>query len=144
MTEIERIQSGFFDEEPPAVGTQLKVKSYQGITSFEQTCEVMEVIASQDVDMWPSDEQWSKLLPDWFIQTFQDHTVEELQANKNLWDYGSWLDSMQSRGWQWWSAVSTPQEWKINLTAEEFPFRTSALEYLIRVSGGIVESIIEL
>jgi hypothetical protein len=95
----------------------------------------MVIIAQNDPNNWPSDDEWLKLLPEWFTNPFKDITLEELINNKELWDYSSWLEAMRLRGWTWWSSRYLNDRWEIKLNAYEHPYSIGPLEYLARASG---------
>ena len=58
-----------------------------------------------------------------------------------LWDYGSWLDAMKYRGWEWFSSKVDTTEFIIILVPHELPFSVNPLEYLIYETGISLESI---
>src|SRR5690606_20146071 len=97
---------------------------------------------------WPSDEEWQNCLPPWFIATFEERTLEEIrkmevqELEENvwlLWDYGSWLDAMRLRGWEWWSSLCDPLEgeWSALLLQHELVYSIQPLIYLARESGAL-------
>lgn len=98
--------------------------------------EVLKLIAAESINgTWPNDDEWLDQLPSWFTQPFQDRTIEQVLADESLWDYGSWLDAMRHRGWQWWSSSTDDDEIKITLQREDDVYSIEPLVYLVRQCG---------
>jgi hypothetical protein len=95
----------------------------------------MGLVAQAQKDEWLSDEEWQRQLPDWFLRSFEGHTVEQIAASTLLWDFGSWLDAMRRPGWEWWSSAAGEQTGIVRCTAQEYPFAIEPLIYLIRSAG---------
>jgi hypothetical protein len=76
------------------------------------------------------------------MQSFHDHSVEELLSDPSLWHFGSWVDAMKDTGWEWWSSSLDGDCWTVNLWALSDPYSLGPLEYLCRVAGG--ESVVAL
>jgi hypothetical protein len=98
--------------------------------------EVMSVIASYNPTNWPDDNTWDLQLPRWFVNKIKSYSLEEInQSGHLLWDYGSWLDAMKFRGWEWFSSKVDHNGFLIYLKAIDFPFSVNPLEYVIYESG---------
>src|SRR6266436_6635572 len=87
-------------------------------------------------ETWPTDEQWEQLLPSWFVETFKGYTPQEIHQSGWRWDYGSWLDSMKERVWQWWGYQQEDGILTVQLQLDSWPYSIGALKYLARVAGG--------
>ncbi len=144
-TETYRVNEYLKGELPPPVGVRVEVFPTDKTKPYlDRTREVMAIIASQEVTDWPSDERWLEMLSSWFLGSFEEHTFEEIVANEELWTFGSWLDAMKGRGWEWWSSKKMPNHSIISLFAFSWPYSLGPIEYLIRVSGASIHSISEL
>jgi hypothetical protein len=87
-------------------------------------------------ETWPTDKQWEHLLPSWFIRTFKESTPDDIHESGWRWDYGSWLDSMRERVWQWWGYQQDDKILTVQLQLDSWPYSIGALKYLARVAGG--------
>ena len=143
MSEFERFQMNNKQGYAPGLWLTLHIDlGKQSQETLEKILGVMNAwISTVDLqqgnqETWPSDEQWQEILPNWFIDTFKGHSIEEILASKWLWDYSSWIDSMRNRVWEWWGYQQYDSMLTIQLQLDSWPYSISALEYLIRVAGG--------
>ncbi len=143
QNEVVRIIHNIAGEQPPRTGFIVSIGAQGDESSLNRTMEVMSVVAQQDPELWPSDDEWERILPAWFVTETQAHTREDIQRDENLWEFGSWLDSMKRRGWFWWSSHYSDGEWQAWLLAHEFVYSIGALRYLIYVAGGEITGIEE-
>ncbi len=104
-------------------------------TSISKIKEVIEKIALYTNDTWPNDDEWKKILPHWFICAITSHTLKEIYDNDKLWEYGSWLDAMKQRGWEWWGYNINDDGFTIQLVALTMPYSIEPFDYLLRQSG---------
>lgn len=135
--ETERVEYNLRGEPSPPVEVRLvgSVKGDAGVC-LSRVREVMRVVAHQrDDGAWPEDSWWEAHLPEWFLEPFRGRTMDEVLANPELWDFGSWLDAMKSPGWEWWSSDVQKEGWTIRLRAHSDPFSIGPLEYLARAAG---------
>ncbi len=96
----------------------------------------MQVVAAQPQDTWPQERRWRQLLPTWFLACFDNRSLDEILADESLWHFGSWLDAMRLRGWEWWSSrLEDEATWEVFLAAFEWPYSIGPFEFLARVSG---------
>lgn len=115
----------------------------------EESCiarviSVIDLISKYDRDAWPDDYYWSKVLPQWLLETFKSYTPSELAtilSNRSKWEnlawtFGSWLDRMRDRDWRWWSLDHKDGKITIYLSIDGYPSSTKALEHLIVTAGG--------
>ena len=105
---------------------------------------VMELITENARGCWQEDDYWSAQLPDWLLKTFTTYTREDLSAilaDRSSWDnlswtFGSWLDRMRDRDWEWWSLEKVEQRVTVFVVVDGYPCSTKALEHLITAAGG--------
>jgi len=123
-------------EVPPAIRLRLRfLSTTSGDEVLERARQVMRLVAVAQAQVWPSDDDWRRRLPEWFISSFEGHNLEELLARPELWDFGSWLDAMKSPGWEWWSCQSDDRGGTVRAVAHSDPFSIEPLIYLLRVAG---------
>lgn len=138
-SEAERVRKNVNGERPP-FPTLKVIAECEGIAevSLGRVKEVLEIVSKQNAQHWPSDKEWQALLPKWFIEPFLNRKLEEVLADdsERLWDYGSWLDAMRRRGWEWWSSLPPSQDgWEAFLAAFDSPYGIGPFEYLVLASG---------
>ena len=106
---------------------------------------LQQIIDCSSNDHWPSDEEWTARLPQWFTSTFEGRTIEAVLADENLWDYGSWLDAMRHRGWEWWNSSfdEAQHKWAATLVRAEDVYSIEPLVYLARQSGASAVEVTE-
>lgn len=98
--------------------------------------EIAMIIAKQTIENYPSDEEWDKLLPEWFLKPMKERSIEELiQSKENIWHYASWTDNLRYRGWVWYSSKTTLNGFDIILDAFDIPYNVNAFEYIIYATG---------
>ncbi len=107
--------------------------------------EIVELIAEESSNgTGPNDDEWTARLPSWFTAPFQGRTIEQVLEDKTLWNYGSWLDAMRHRGWQWWSSSCAGDSWSATLLREDDVYSIEPLIYLARQSGASSVDVIEI
>jgi len=135
--EAERIKHNVRGEKPPSLEVRIRARA----TGASREClarvrEVMEIVAKQrEREDWPKDSWWRHHLPSWFLDPFRGRSMEDVLANPELWDFGSWLDAIKSPGWEWWSSEDDKEGWTVRLQAYSDPFSIGPLEYLARAAG---------
>ena len=130
-----RIEQDISGEAAPAVALQLRFTSAGRTGVLERTRHVMRLVAAAQETEWPADEEWRRRLPEWFVRTFEGHSLDELMANQNIWTFGSWLDAMKHPGWEWWSSAATGNEGIVRCVAHADPYAIEPLIYLLRSAG---------
>jgi hypothetical protein len=139
--EVDRVHSNVGGEQAPPVWVKLDCRSNADVESgLVRVRDVMELVARARGAGWPVDGWWEQKLPTWFLDSFIGHTLDDIQKNPMLWDFGSWLDAMKNPGWEWWSSSLTKNGWIINLSAFNDPYSVEPLGYLARAAGA--ESVI--
>ena len=145
LSEHERLYRYRSGEKPLVMSTSIAVKSADDEEWLERVLTVMELIV-KNADNWPDDDYWRQTLPEWLLNSFKEYTQEEIAARLadrstwgNLqWSFGSWLDRMRDRSWEWWSVARTSDGAIINVKVDGYPFSTKTLEHLIYAAGGKV------
>jgi hypothetical protein len=147
ITERERIEQFRNGEQPPEPHWTYTIRlTHEATQCLARILAVVSIIAQQPRDAWPSDEEWRQMLPAWFVKSFATYTVEEAQAllarlpkeqwSEIPWEFGSWLDAIRGRGWEWWSFKQAEAELQIHLTLNEWPASLEAFEVIVKASGG--------
>jgi hypothetical protein len=118
---------------------------WDGITHdcVNKVTSVMQLVADHQ-DNWPEDSYWKEQLPEWLLATFKVYSEAELAeilSDRSLWSevdwtFGSWLDRMRDRDWEWWSFEVSNDAVIIILAVDGDPFSAGALEHLIVAAGG--------
>jgi hypothetical protein len=129
-----------------------------------QKCkEVMQLIIYYQLEKWPSEEEWYKLLPNWFVSICSsEKTPEEdeeylkrwrqLSANEQMlseeessWsvmEWVSWFEPSDApcdrRYWFWWDAfIQDPDTLLLAIAVIDLPFPSGTLFWLLKASGAI-------
>ena len=116
---------------------------------------VLAMVLTHGGDPWPSDEEWKRILPSWFVERcVPDKSMEEAerwlewwrtlpverqaQANRENWSVGNWVAWFEpgERCWRWRGA-SVKDSYQICVCAliDEWPFAWGALEWLFLAAG---------
>jgi hypothetical protein len=129
-----------------------------------QKCkDVMQLIISYQLEEWPSEDEWYKLLPNWFVSICSsEKTPEEdeeylkrwrqLSANEQMlleeessWSVMEWVnwfepsdDPRDQRYWFWWDAfIQDPDTLLLAIAVMDIPFPSGTLFWLLKASGAI-------
>jgi hypothetical protein len=130
-----RITNYTHGETPPPVVVTMQAVCSDLPACLDRVKEVMVVIARYRPDAWPSDEEWERLLPAWFVTKTKAHTIEEIERDERCWDWEGWLDAMKVRGWEWWSSTCSQTGWACYLVAHSWPYGSGPLEYVAYSAG---------
>ncbi|OCG73066.1 hypothetical protein A9G42_11700 [Gilliamella sp. Nev6-6] len=124
---------------------------------------ILVIVNYNSEPVWPSFEEWLKILPDKFINNCaKELTKEELKEQKIQWDnltyeqrleeakkdqawtLSDWLGWLEpdAREWFWWNAHKFDGEienthFLIEVTALDDPFPSGALKWLFKACGAI-------
>lgn len=140
--EQRRIIDNISNEYPLGVRLEFKISCNDPAPRLKRIKDLMFVIASKRADEWPDEEMWSRILPQWFVQKIKSYTVDELYQSPNLlWHYGSWIDALRFRGWEWFSSFRGDDFFSIQLEALAFPYSVNPLEYVIYETGVPIDNI---
>jgi hypothetical protein len=109
----------------PGVGTVRFVMESAGDADdvLRKTKDVLSTILQHGSESWPSEDEWRKLLPAWFVaRCAQEKSAEEAekwlewwrglppdqqeQANRENWSLSNWLAWFEpgEEHWSWWDA----------------------------------------
>jgi hypothetical protein len=128
-----------------------------------QRCkEVMQLILDHQMRKWPSEEEWYKLLPKWFIgacapeKTLEEDEdylekwrqlspQEQMLLEESPWSIMEWVswfepseDSYNQRCWFWWNAfIKDANTLVIAVAVVDFPTPYGSLFWLLKASGAI-------
>ncbi|MFP4299056.1 MAG: hypothetical protein ACLFT0_14625 [Spirulinaceae cyanobacterium] len=125
-----------------------------------QNCrEVLALVLQQYEGTWPSEEEWFKILPQWFIQQCaaektleedeqytarwrtlsREEQIQELEQERwSVMEWVSWFDLDEPRYWFWWDAViENSNSFWVTLEAIDIPFPYGSFEWLLKASGAI-------
>ena len=136
MHEKDRIESYLHRELPNSGYLVLKAITPQPMKKLVLIKEVISKITEFDNVAWPSDDFWEKTLPNWFVTKIKENSIEDILSSKyELWEFGSWLDAMRFRGWEWYSSNCTTDYFEIVLEPVSFPFSINPLKFVIYSTG---------
>lgn len=114
---------------------------------------IVQLIAAQSREAWPTEATGRALLPSWFINdSFTFFTTEEAQFfvmttpkgkwAELAWNFDGWLEAIRDRGWAWWSSrVRGDGKAEICLSLGEWPASLEAFEQIVRAIGAKLTSI---
>jgi len=148
MTQIDELQRVYRfrnGEIPSALYETIVFECDDRNECITKLLSVMELIAEQQPDHWPDDDYWRKALPGWLTGTFRTYTSQELAEIRSdrsrwpdlAWTFGSWIDRMRDRDWEWWSiGVGIDNSITVRLVIDGHPFSAKALKHLISAAGG--------
>jgi len=157
--EIRHLEEGAIpSERPTKMGTvRFEVDCPGNADLILRRCkEVLQVVIAQSKDQWPSNEQWSLILPEWFIVSCGKELSKEeadqwlnwwrkLKPNeqaqaeaKKKWSLSSWIYWFQpeQRLWFWWDAeIVDPCKIRVAVEVSSWPFPWGALRWLFMAAG---------
>ncbi len=142
--QVARILNFILAEPAPPIRLSVRFTGADAGAVVDRVRAVMMQVAAAQSGSWPDDEQWRRSLPGWFKRSFEGCTDEELFADPNRWDFGSWLDAMKHPGWEWWSSGLSESTYVIECTAFALPFALDPLLYLVRAAGAEEVSVASL
>ena len=146
------------DAKPEGMGTVRFVCHANGDSRkvIENAKSVLKLVNEHSRSVWPSDEQWTRILPEWFLaecgpELTAEQAEQEIESERHLsveqraelervarWsaaDWTYWLHPNQ-RLWFWWdAAVLTEHDFVVAVETHEWPFPSGALKWLLRASG---------
>jgi hypothetical protein len=147
-------------ETPKGLGTERFQVTCKGNSRevLARTKEVLEMVLFHCAQgPFPSDEQWRRVLPVWFLSEFaRERTEEETEEYKKWWNGISWEQKQtqlkkaekwifsnwiywfrpENRAWWWWDAAATDSNiiW-VTLVVKDWPFPWESLERLFIAAG---------
>lgn len=116
---------------------------------LERCKDVLKKVIGSELSYEDSVDDWSALLPEWFVEACADEISRE-EADKilatpegfailaNRWTVKGFIDWFrpEDRSWFWWNGkVKDSNTLMIQLVVYGFPFAWGALEFLLKASG---------
>jgi hypothetical protein len=123
---------------------------------IQRAKEVMLIVSERTISGWPSNDEWKRTLPSWFLaecaplktREESDRFMEwwrglspEEQARaerEEAWSLDAWLHWMSpdNRCWTWWDARTNTMDTAIvAVEVKDWPFPWGALRWLFRAAG---------
>jgi len=138
VSERDRIKRdiGFFDDKliKPYIKVIIK-PSTDFQNNLEKVKNIVNIISSaNEFKEWPDEEWWLNNLPSWFVGSF-NKKLKEIEKDKNLWHFGSWVDALKYRQWKWYGVIVKNTDIIIYLDTYDSPCIIGPLEYVFRVAG---------
>ncbi|MBL8202606.1 MAG: hypothetical protein JNM09_00150 [Blastocatellia bacterium] len=114
--------------------------------------EVLSLVLQPDSEEWPSNAEWRRLLPEWFVnKSAAEISHQEAERRLRLplserirlsqqWSISAFVHWFQpnERHWIWWDAeVKDINTLQIKVIAKDVPFPWAALDWLLRASGAL-------
>ena len=152
--ELERIAGGGCDDRVPAGFDVFRVYARANGDARDvlgRVREVMSLVARDTNAPWPSDEEWLRVLPAWFVQASPRENgpaepgmaalpAEVAGEEIERWAVDSfvyWFEPEQ-REWWWWGAdIVSDDELVVCLAVHEFTVFHAALDWLLYASGAV-------
>ena len=153
-----RLQSVAPKELPGGMGTVRFIchAPWSSIQVIEKAKAILRIINQNSLGSWPNEAEWGRLLPSWFVEKCEleksdretqewldwwrelsDERKADVERNQ-AWTLDGWLYYLapEQRLWFWWDAVTlTEYDFAVAVEAQEWPFPTGALAWLLRASG---------
>lgn len=140
-----RLENYRHGEVPEQLFKEIRFRSDKPQDCINRILQVMMLIIAQE-SVWPSEDEWQRLLPQWLLSSFKQYTdleIQEIMADRSRWakiewPFDSWLDRMKDRCWHWWSVAQDKESdpLTIYVAVDGYPCSTAALEHLIEAAGG--------
>ncbi|GDY13292.1 hypothetical protein LBMAG53_21700 [Planctomycetota bacterium] len=144
MNEINRLSDVGRRGPPDGPCFTIIARCVNGSETLHRVKDVLNMISQADADrLWPSDDDWARRLPLWFTEPFHGRTIQDVLKDDMLWDFGSWLDAMRHRGWEWWDGYCDDDLFMATLTCNDQVYSVDPLIYLVRQSGATSIKVIE-
>jgi len=123
---------------------------------LEKAKAVLNIVNQRSSSDWPSEEEWRRALPAWFVSRFapelsQERAEEELRRWRALsreeqirweeeqeWSLSNWIYWFQpgNRQWYWWDGIAVDADTLIvAVEVKDWPFPWGALRWLFRALG---------
>jgi hypothetical protein len=156
--ELRRLNTGpLADEKPGGAGLErfLAHRAGDAAEVLARCKEVMRIVLTQDVERWPTDEEWKFLLPDWFVAACADEDTVRQKTQRwfelseeeraaatasDVWSVEAFVYWFlpEERQWFWWDASildANTVEILVQVLGDPYPWGT--LWWLSIASGAI-------
>ena len=118
----------------------------------------LDPLLNHQTGRWPADEEWPRLMPDWFVRACAPEPTEEeaatwlarwrrlspeQQAREEAslaWTLLNWVYWFrpEDREWCWWNAwAENPDLALVEVRIDAWPAPTGALRWLLRAAGAV-------
>lgn len=137
---IKRLNNGELPDTPKII---ISVKNIENPKTILKKVKEITTIASKYSysDNWPSDEEWKKNLPKWFVESMTLKTSEDRDIDENLWHFESFIANLKDRFWLWYSSKLESDSFYVVLEAISAPYLHDTLVYMIYSQGVPMENI---
>jgi hypothetical protein len=157
--ELRRIECGpQHSEEPDGLGL-IRFRARCAGNAWhvlDRAKSVLKLVAEKGLGTWPSDDEWRRLLPTWFVsacaptKTREEATAwlawwrtlspdeQARLARDEAWSVPDWTYWFQpgNRQWYWWdTALADEDNLLLAVEAREWPFPWGGLRWLFRAAG---------
>lgn len=157
--ELERLTSGPSQYDlPGGMGTVRFLARRQGNVAevLGLAKAVLKTVDENSLAEWPSDEAWSHLLPQWFVDRFApEQSRDEAEAwlswwrtlppeeqeraeRDSPWTLSNWIYWMNpsQRSWYWWDGeVINSHTIRVAIEVDGWPFPWGSFAWLLKASG---------
>lgn len=116
--------------------------------TMNKILNLIVLISCFERDNFPNDDYWKNNLPQWMVENLATLSEEECtlllsKTPKHLWDtlpweFGSWLDAIRDRGWEFYDFIRDNEVMHILLISTDIPERLDAFKQIIIAAGGKV------
>lgn len=130
MNELERLKKNN-ENSIPETGLEITIEPGLSKKSLDKLSEFMECIIKIEKLIHQSDDTWEKSLPIWFVTKAKKISMDEVFANSQLWDFGSWIDGIKHRGWKWWLVKKLDRKTVIYLETMNYPYNVDPFFYIL-------------
>ena len=161
QAELERLQHMPNTSMKPAPGMRVRLVARcpgNAADVLRKCKEVLVLVLQQDVNNWPSIDEWRSLLPSWFVRQSEEEvssekaeqrlrlSLEERIELSKKWSVSAFVYWFQpnDRYWFWWDATAeTASSVSVTVMVEDLPFPWGALEWLLRTAGAASVELLE-
>ncbi|WP_394974041.1 hypothetical protein [uncultured Croceitalea sp.] len=123
-------------------GLQITINYILPLNSLNKLTNLLgKVIEIENSPKLEYDNFWVTHLPSWFVKKSKNYTEEDLISNTQLWEFGSWVDSIKQRGWKWWEYKELDNNSIIYLETFTFPYNIDSFFYMLYCVGVDIKNI---
>ncbi|NMH28449.1 hypothetical protein [Flavobacterium silvaticum] len=136
-TEIKNINENINGEIPKGTKIIVQVKNVDEPEKIvRNTKEIMLKISNfAYTNEWPTDKEWKVILPEWFVKSMTDKSLEEIMKTKGQWHFESWISNIKDRAWIWHSSKIEERGIKFVLETLSYPYLQGTFLYILFSQG---------